>query len=59
MLLDRMANAQCFDLCSVVIVRVCFCAAWFRDELHAAFMSRVDRTEVLIDMMAALNLSCL
>ena len=59
MLLDRKADAQCFDLCSVVIVRLVFA-------LHGSVMnsmppswSRVDRTEVLIDMMAALNLSCL
>ena len=35
-----MADAQCFELCSLVIVRLCFCAAWFRDEHHAALMGK-------------------
>ena len=58
MLLGRMADAQCFDLCSVVIFRLV-------SALHGSVMntvppswSRVDRTEVLIDMMANLTLSC-
>ena len=58
MLLGMVADAQYFDLCSLVIVRLVFA-------LHGSVMnsmppswSRVDRTEVLIDMMADLDLSC-
>ena len=54
-----MADAQCFDLCIVVIVRLV-------SALHGSVMNTMPpscitevRTEVLIDMMAALKLSCL
>ena len=53
-----MADAQYFELCSLVIVRLVFA-------LHGSVMNTVPpscmtevHTEVLIDMMAALNLSC-
>ena len=53
-----MADAQYFELCSLVIVRLVFA-------LHGSVMNtmppsriREVRTEVLIDMMADLNLSC-
>ena len=52
-----MADAQCFDLCSLVIVRLVFAS-------HGSVMNTMPhscitevRTEVLIDMMADLNLS--
>ena len=54
-----MADAQCFELCSLVSVRLVFA-------LHGSVMNtmplswvREVRTEVLIDMMADLSLSCL
>ena len=53
-----MADAQYFELCSLVIVRLVFA-------LHGSVMNTMlpsciteVRTEVLIDMMADLNLSC-
>ena len=54
-----MADAQCFELCSLAIVRLVFA-------LHGPVMStipfswvREDRTDVLVDMMAGLNVFCL
>ena len=58
MLLGMMADAQYFELCCLVIVRLVFA-------LHGSVMNtmppaciREVRTEVLIDMMADLNLFC-
>ena len=57
MLLGMVGDAQCFELCSLVIVRLVFA-------LHGSVMNtmplswvREDRTEVLVDMMADLNVS--
>ena len=48
-------DAQCFELCSLVIVRLVFA-------LHGSVIMplswvREDHTEVLVDMMADLNVS--
>ena len=57
MLLGMMADAQYFELCSLVIVRLVFAPhGSVTNTMPHSCITEV-RTEVLIDMMADLNLS--
>ena len=58
MLLDRMADAQYFELCSSVIVRLVFALRGsVMNTMPPSCITEV-RTDVLIDTVADLNLSC-